>query len=75
MTGRMLDERLGRWNFWLMFVGFNIGFFPMHILGLLGMPRRIYTYPQGMGWGWNLVIKRRLLLLRGWRPDSSVNVL
>ncbi len=50
MTGRLLDERLGRWNFWLMFIGFNLGFFPMHISGLLGMPRRVYTYPAGMGW-------------------------
>ena len=50
ITGRMLSERLGRWNFWVMFVGFNVGFFPMHIAGLLGMPRRIYTYPSGMGW-------------------------
>jgi cytochrome c oxidase subunit I len=51
-TGRMLDERLGRWNFWTMFVGFNLGFFPMHISGLLGMPRRAYTYAEGMGWDW-----------------------
>jgi heme/copper-type cytochrome/quinol oxidase subunit 1 len=50
MTGRLMDERLGRWNFWTMFIGFNLGFFPMHISGLLGMPRRIYTYPSGMGW-------------------------
>jgi len=50
LTGRMLNERLGKWNFWVMFVGFNIGFFPMHIAGLLGMPRRIYTYPADMGW-------------------------
>jgi cytochrome c oxidase subunit I len=49
-TGRMLNERLGQWNFWTMFVGFNLGFFPMHLLGLMGMPRRIYTYPAGMGW-------------------------
>ena len=49
-TGRLLDERLGRWNFWIMFIGFNAGFFPMHVLGLLGMPRRIYTYESGMGW-------------------------
>ena len=55
-TGRMMDERLGRWNFWTMFVGFNLGFFPMHISGLLGMPRRIYTYGEGMGWDWvNLI--------------------
>jgi cytochrome c oxidase subunit I len=51
MTGRLLSERLGKWNFWVMFVGFNIGFFPMHLAGLLGMPRRIYTYEAGMGWG------------------------
>jgi cytochrome c oxidase subunit 1/cytochrome c oxidase subunit I+III len=50
MTGRMMNERLGRWNFWVMFIGFNVGFFPMHIAGLLGMPRRIYSYPAGMGW-------------------------
>ncbi len=49
-TGRMLDERLGRWNFWVMFVGFNLGFLPMHLTGLLGMPRRVYTYPAHMGW-------------------------
>jgi cytochrome c oxidase subunit 1/cytochrome c oxidase subunit I+III len=55
-TGRMLDERLGRWNFWTMFIGFNLGFFPMHISGLLGMPRRVYTYADGMGWDWlNLI--------------------
>ena len=57
MTGRLLSERLGRWNFWLMFIGFNVGFFPMHILGMLGMPRRVYTYAPGLGWdGWNLVV-------------------
>jgi cytochrome c oxidase subunit I+III len=50
MTGRMMSERLGRWNFWITFIGFNLGFFPMHISGLLGMPRRIYTYAEGMGW-------------------------
>src|SRR5690606_21749981 len=50
MTGRLLDERLGRWNFWVMFTGFHLAFFPMHILGLLGMPRRVYTYPTGLGW-------------------------
>jgi cytochrome c oxidase subunit 1 len=51
MTGRMLNERLGRWNFWLFFVGFNVAFFPMHKLGLEGMPRRVYTYPSHVGWG------------------------
>jgi cytochrome c oxidase subunit I len=48
-TGRMLSESLGKINFWLTFIGFNVGFFPMHISGLLGMPRRVYTYPDGMG--------------------------
>ncbi|MHC2337649.1 cytochrome c oxidase subunit I [Bradyrhizobium sp. USDA 4454] len=50
ICGRMLSERLGRWNFWLAFFGFNIAFFPMHILGLMGMPRRVYTYTPEMGW-------------------------
>jgi cytochrome c oxidase subunit I+III len=50
ITGRRLDERLGRWNFWLMFVFFNVTFFPMHLTGLLGMPRRVWTYPEGLGW-------------------------
>ncbi|MHB8598130.1 MAG: cytochrome c oxidase subunit I [Ktedonobacteraceae bacterium] len=50
MTGRLLNERLGQVQFWLMLVGANLTFFPMHILGLLGMPRRIYTYPANLGW-------------------------
>ena len=48
--GRRLSERVGRWVFGLMFVGFNLAFFPMHIAGLQGMPRRVYTYPGGLGW-------------------------
>ncbi|MHB8578010.1 MAG: cytochrome c oxidase subunit I [Dehalococcoidia bacterium] len=56
MSGRMLDEKLGLWHFWLMLIGFNVTFGPMHILGLDGMPRRIYTYPADRGWGfWNMV--------------------
>ena len=51
ITGRLLDERLGKWNFWLMVVGFNLAFFPMHITGLMGQPRRTYTYPDLPGWG------------------------
>jgi cytochrome c oxidase subunit 1 len=51
VVGRMMSERLGRWHFWLAFVGFNVGFFPMHIIGLMGMPRRVYTYLPEMGWG------------------------
>jgi cytochrome c oxidase subunit 1 len=55
-AGRMLDERLGKIHFWLMFIGFNLTFGPFHILGLQGMPRRVYTYPEGRGWDvWNLV--------------------
>jgi len=50
MFGRMLDERLGKLNFWLLFVGFNMTFLPQHMLGLLGMPRRIYTYHHGGLW-------------------------
>ncbi len=50
MTGRLLDDRLGKLQFWVQFVGFNLTFFPMHILGLLGMPRRIYTYGSEYGW-------------------------
>jgi cytochrome c oxidase subunit 1 len=50
MFGRLLDERLGKLTFWLLFVGFNITFFPQHMLGLLGMPRRIYTYDHGGLW-------------------------
>jgi cytochrome c oxidase subunit I+III len=56
VTGRLLSERLGKASFWVMFVGFNVAFFPMHILGLLGMARRVYTYQSGLGWDWlNLV--------------------
>jgi cytochrome c oxidase subunit I+III len=51
ITGRLMSERLGRWNFWLFFIGFNVAFFPMHWLGLHGMPRRVYTYSAEMGWG------------------------
>ena len=47
---RPLSERLGKWAFWLMFIGFNTAFFPMHLTGLIGMPRRVYTYPAGLGW-------------------------
>ena len=54
ITGRLTSERLGRWAFWLIFIGFQTTFFPMHVAGLLGMPRRVYTYPDGLGWNlWN----------------------
>jgi len=50
MSGKFLDEKLGRWNFWTMFIGFNLAFLPMHLTGLLGMPRRVYTYNDYPGW-------------------------
>ncbi len=55
-SGKLLNERLGKWNFWLMFVGFHVTFFPQHIVGLMGMPRRMYTYPEAFGWDiYNLI--------------------
>jgi hypothetical protein len=51
VTGRMLGETLGKWHFWLFLIGVNVTFFPMHILGLNGMPRRVYTYLETTGWG------------------------
>jgi cytochrome c oxidase subunit 1 len=57
MTGRMLDPRLGRWHFWLMVIGFHLTFDFMHIPGLLGMPRQIYTYEPDRGWAiWNQIV-------------------
>ena len=50
ITGRMMSERIGNWHFWLNLIGFNLAFFPMHFSGMLGMPRRIYTYDAGQGW-------------------------
>jgi len=56
MTGRMLNETLGKWHFWLFLIGFHLTFDFMHIPGILGMPRRIYTYEPGRGWEtWNLI--------------------
>lgn len=57
MTGHLLSERMGKISFWTMFVGFNLAFFPMHILGFLGMPRRVWTYSSGLGWdGVNTIV-------------------
>jgi cytochrome c oxidase subunit I len=57
VTGRLMSEKIGKLNFWLAFVGFNFTFFPMHFLGLEGMPRRYYTYGEGSGWEfWNMVV-------------------
>jgi cytochrome c oxidase subunit I+III len=50
MTGRKMNDHLGKWNFWLLFIGFNLTFFPMHQLGFQGMPRRVYTYLGDRGW-------------------------
>jgi cytochrome c oxidase subunit 1 len=64
ITGRMMSERLGTWAFWLIFIGFNLTFFPMHILGLQGMPRRIYTYQSDMPWhGLNLFVSLSAAIL------------
>jgi cytochrome c oxidase subunit 1/cytochrome c oxidase subunit I+III len=57
VTGRLMNETLGKWSFWVMFIGFNVAFLPMHILGIEGMPRRIYTYANGLGWSTpNLIV-------------------
>lgn len=56
MTGRMLNETLGKWHFWIFLIGFHLTFDSLHIPGLLGMPRRIYTYEAGRGWeSWNMI--------------------
>ncbi len=52
LSGRMPSHVLGRWGFWLTFIGFNATFLMMHLTGLLGMPRRVYTYEGGLGWDW-----------------------
>jgi cytochrome c oxidase subunit I+III len=64
MTGRMMSERLGKWAFWLIVIGFNLTFFPMHILGLQGMPRRVYTYQPDMSWyGLNMFVSLSAIIL------------
>ena len=64
LTGRMLNEALGKLNFWLMFIGMNITFFPMHFLGLDGMPRRVYTYSSDYGWNtWNMLASLGYIIL------------
>lgn len=64
LTGRMMSEGLGQWSFWLIFAGFNATFFPMHILGLQGMPRRIYTYQPDLPWqGLNLFVSLSAIVL------------
>jgi cytochrome c oxidase subunit 1 len=57
VTGRMLSETLGKWHFWLFVIGFHVTFDTMHIPGILGMPRQIYTYDPGRGWEtWNMIV-------------------
>jgi cytochrome c oxidase subunit 1 len=57
MSGRMYNETFAKWHFWLFFIGFHLTFDFMHIPGILGMPRRIYTYEPGRGWEiWNLIV-------------------
>ena len=64
ITGRMMSETAGKWAFWLIFCGFNLTFFPMHILGLQGMPRRIYTYQPDLPWhGLNLFVSLSAVIL------------
>jgi cytochrome c oxidase subunit I+III len=64
ITGRMMGETTGKWAFWLIFIGFNLTFFPMHILGLQGMPRRIYTYQPDMPWhGLNMFVSASSVIL------------
>jgi cytochrome c oxidase subunit 1 len=64
VTGRYLNETLGKWHFWLTMASMNLTFFPMHFAGLLGMPRRVYTYQKGMGFEiWNLMSTAGAILL------------
>ncbi len=65
-TGWMLNDKLGQWTFWLMMLGFNVTFFPMHFLGVAGMPRRMSIYPTGTGWDfWNFIATLGAFVLAG----------
>ncbi len=76
ITGRMLDETSGRWTFWVIFVAFNLTFFPMHLLGFQGMPRRVYTYLPEMHWeALNLVVTAGAALMAAGVLAFVVNVL
>jgi cytochrome c oxidase subunit I+III len=72
--GYVLDERLGKLSFWLIFIGFNLTFFPMHVAGLLGMPRRIYTFQEGLGWDvYNLLATIGAYILTAGIAATAVN--
>ena len=74
-TGKLLDERLGKLNFWLMLVGLNVTFMPMHFVGLMGMPRRVYTYDGGQGWDvYNLISTIGAFVLFGGIVVFGVNL-
>jgi cytochrome c oxidase subunit 1 len=76
VTGKLLSEGLGKLHFWLMMIGFNLTFGPMHILGLQGMPRRYYRYPEGTGWDfWNLVSTIGAFLIAASIAVFMVNVI
>jgi cytochrome c oxidase subunit 1 len=76
MTGRMLSKRLGQWHFWLQLIGFNLTFFPMHVLGLKGMPRRIADYAPNRGWGfYNLLATIGAFVIAAAMVVFFVNVL
>jgi heme/copper-type cytochrome/quinol oxidase subunit 1 len=75
VTGRMLSDRAGKWSFWLLVIGFNVTFFPLHQLGLRGMPRRVYTYLEESGWGHlNLVATLGVALIAASLIVSVVNI-
>ena len=75
MTGRMYDETLGKLSFWLIFIAFNITFFPMHFTGLDGMPRRIYSYDAVFGWDfWNMISTGGSFMLAGGVLIFAINV-
>jgi cytochrome c oxidase subunit I+III len=75
VTGRLYDERAAKASFWLTFVGTALTFFPMHIVGLLGMPRRVYTYPDSLGWGdYNLLETAGAFLLAAGLLLIAVNL-
>ncbi|HEY2752181.1 cbb3-type cytochrome c oxidase subunit I [Phenylobacterium sp.] len=75
-TGRVMSEAWGKVAFWLILGGFNLGFFPMHILGLMGMPRRIYTYSDAMGWGpLNIVVSIGSVIAAGGAAVFVANAL